>query len=303
MKAKNLFETCVLCTNNSVDSLEHIIPDCIGGRLEVGLLCTHCNNQMGTELVSKLKKDPSIRLAIWNLKNEIPDIYEKIECGQDYIGKDSNNNQIKFVYKNSSFKVKTQKKDDGSIISDTQRVQSDFRKMLKKDGLSDKEIDERIKFFENQEDESFVQLSKNLKAIKRSVKNLFPSLLGPLIENKMIVLIAYEYLSLLLGDLIYDSYLDYIRAFIRNSIESKDIFVEPLSARHYLPYHKIYPELLDEETIINIRLFEWLVYKVHFKNIRVRCKDYVYVEDLKNKKSYIAESLEEAKKNIYYYCN
>ena len=55
MKVNFNFDNCILCLKNNADSYEHIIPRSIGGRLQVFMLCTKCNNSMGSELISKIK--------------------------------------------------------------------------------------------------------------------------------------------------------------------------------------------------------------------------------------------------------
>ena len=70
--------------------------------------------------------------------------------------------------------------------------------------------------------------------------------------------------------------------------------------RSYSPDHEMYPELSDTEITINVILFGWLWYKVHFKGFKLASQDFVYVEDLKNKRTLIAQTLAEAKQGIFF---
>ena len=111
MKVIWQFNKCILCLNNPPNTFEHIIPESIGGKLSTPILCSNCNNYVtGSKLIGKVKKGSSIRLAIKNLKNEIPDLEESIEEGQLYIGRDINNNLLTFIRKNSKFKILEKKK-------------------------------------------------------------------------------------------------------------------------------------------------------------------------------------------------
>lgn len=52
MRVKTNLPNCILCLSRPADSLEHIIPKAIGGKLSAFLLCTKCNNTLGSELVN-----------------------------------------------------------------------------------------------------------------------------------------------------------------------------------------------------------------------------------------------------------
>ena len=299
------FYKCILCKKNPADSWEHIIPESIGGRLQVKVLCSFCNNTFGSKLISQVKMDPSIRLAIKNLKNEIPGLFEVMENGQIYNATDINKNFVKLKYKNSKLEIIANKKEDNSIIIDTKKAikNKNIEKILEKDGLSKDEIVDKIQFFEKLKDNKIVQLSKNTKIVKWSIKpeSIFPNLQDSFMDEKVIVLIAYEFLSLLIGNLIYEDKFDFIREYIKKGEISKKLVIESLTSKHYSPYHKIYFELSETEVVINIVLFRWLVYKVHFKKFELLgVTDFVYLEDLKNKRMLFAKSIDEAKNNNYF---
>ena len=49
--------TCRLCNANEADSNEHIVPDALGGKIEVpDFICTKCNNSLGNIIDSPLEK-------------------------------------------------------------------------------------------------------------------------------------------------------------------------------------------------------------------------------------------------------
>ena len=88
MKLPAKASRCLICCGNEPNSWDHIIPDCIGGRIEAQLLCTECNNKYGSTLVSQIKDYPSIQYAVQSLKDKIPDIAEKLQEKQPFWGKD-----------------------------------------------------------------------------------------------------------------------------------------------------------------------------------------------------------------------
>lgn len=294
------FDKCIYCLKNPAVSWEHIIPESIGGRLQIQVLCSSCNRNLGSELISRVKTDPSIRLAVKNLEDEIPKLFETIEKYQIYNAKIKNNNYIKLRYRNSKLETIAHQKEDGSLILDTKKGIKNIAQMLRKEELSEDEITEKIQYFKKLKDNKIIQLSKTVRVVKWTIESIFPNLQGPLLDEKVIALIAYEFLSLLIGNLIYNDKLDFIRKFIKEGGKSEKLVIEHLTSRHYSPYHKIYPELLETEIIINIVLFRWLVYKVHLKGFKLSSTDFVYLEDLINKRTLIAKSVDEANKGIYY---
>ncbi|MEK7310055.1 MAG: HNH endonuclease [Planctomycetota bacterium] len=286
------FNMCILCLKNPADSWEHIIPESIGGRLQINVLCSVCNKALGSKLVSRVKSYPSIRLAIKNLKNTIPKLYSTIENSQLYDAKDKQGNFIKLRYKDSKFRVVPHTKKDGSVILDSQNNTPNIEQMLKSAGLPEDRVIDKINFLRSMEENKVVQLSETVRVAKWSLESISPSLKGPLLDGKIVALIAYEFLSLLVGETIYDDRLDFIRIFIKGEGQSPSIVIERLSSKQYGPIHGIYPEFLDSEIIINIVLFRWLVFKVHFTKFRLKSNNYVYSEDLINKKTYIEESID-----------
>lgn len=300
------FQKCIMCTENPPNSKEHIIPESIGGTLEIPALCTDCNSTFGSELVSKVRKDPSIRSAVSNLKREIPDLYETIEKGLPYLAKGNDDTVVKLIRKNGKFIVLSEKKEDGSIIYDSKKAGKNISKMLKKEGLPEHKIVEKIESLKKLKPDEMIQISNNLKAVNREtgpIEQCFVDINKKrveLLDEEVVVLMAYEFLSLLIGNLILDEQFGYVREFIKNRTKSEKLLIEHLTRREYEPYHEIYPELLETEIIINIILFGWMWYKVHFKDFKLSSPDFVYLEDLKNKRSLYAKSVDEAKKGIWY---
>ena len=105
MKIDTGFRKCIICLENAPDSWEHIIPQSIGGRLQANILCKKCNSELGNMLMSKVKSDPSIRLAIKALKDIIPELFEQIEKRQLYDATDIKNDKVKKSSPKSSVKL------------------------------------------------------------------------------------------------------------------------------------------------------------------------------------------------------
>lgn len=287
MKLPYKFQTCILCLKRKADSWEHIIPKCIGGNFKLKILCTTCNNDLGSKKISALKEAPEVRLAIKNLKNEIPTLFRSIEEGQLYNGTDISGKVIPMRFKRGKLEVKTVKGDNDSVIIDTKRVKKHLKQMLNKKDISESKIENLVGEIEKSEDNKIINLTNNIKMIKRNINSnsIFPSLESPMIDESIITLIAYEYLSLFLGNLILDSSFDFIRNFIIDTQKSNKLEIEHLTSHKYGPFHSIYPVFEKDEIKIEIILFEWLVYIVHIKGFKYIGNDIVYYEDLKEQRN------------------
>ena len=170
MKIDFIFNNCILCLKNPPDSFEHIIPESLGGKLKALILCKKCNNDFGSKLISKVKKDPSIRIAVQNLKNEIPDLLKSVEESQIYVGKDTNSNFVNYVLKNSKLKVIEGKKEDGSLILDTNKAVRYISKKLEKKGATKEEILEKINLFKELENNKTIRITEKKIIIGKNIK-------------------------------------------------------------------------------------------------------------------------------------
>ncbi|TDP26844.1 HNH endonuclease [Halanaerobium congolense] len=295
------FDKCIICLENDASSFEHIIPQSIGGRLQVSMLCNECNNKyLGSNLVSQFQNDPSIRLAIRNLKETIPKIYEQYESGQYYFGKDVENNVVKMQLKNNKLKVKTTQNEDGTMIYDPEDAPKHINNIMHKTEMSKKEIDKKMKLLDKLKTKQKLKITSDFGVEKKAIKKIYPDLTGDIVSKKLLILIAYEYMALLVGNEIYNDFFDKVRKYILGDDIETDIEVDYLMSKDYRPHHKMYSVIKKDCIIIKIVLFGKLVYKITFDKITVKMSDFVYIENLKNKKSLLAKSLNDAKDGLFF---
>lgn len=295
------FDKCIVCLGNEANSFEHVLPRSIGGRLQVSMLCKKCNSNLGTELVSQFQEDPTIRLAIKNLKDVIPDIHEQYEEGKYYFGTDEDNNTFKMEYKDNNIKIKATKMKDESIIYDSEDALYHLKNIMKKNNVPEKKIERKLKLVNNLDNNEALNLTQNLSVVKKPLKKVSPDLRGDIIDKRLIVLIAYEYMGLLVGTEVYRNFFDKIRKYILGQkIATEEFEVEYLRYKEYKPFHKMYSGIQEDHIKIYILLFGKLLYKVKFYEITAGTNEFVYVEDLENKKSFLAKSVEEAQNGVYY---
>lgn len=303
LNSKLFFPECILCGEglSLTTPPEHIIPDCLGGRIKAIILCDKCNHGIGASLYSQFKFDHFIRQSGLILKVIIPDIYKNIELSQRYLSKSPAGTVVSGIRRRSGVVLLSGLQTDNSFILPTKNTASYLHAQLNEASPMD-EIKNMVYDTPNK---TLKVVSESLSFIRWDIETVTPDFSkNKPIEERVAVLMAYEYLSLIIGGNIYSEAFKEARQLINGEIDnSKLIKVEQLTSKTPQPFHRIYPEYLEDRIIINIWLFEFVVYKVIFKNIvlkNINGNEIPYLEDLVNKKSYVAMSVGEAKKNIWH---
>jgi hypothetical protein len=257
MKAPGGFTKCTICLSEEKLTFEHIIPESLGGFLEVDLQCAKCNNDtLGSKLIPKAKKIYPVRLAIRALRKKLPDLYKSIEEGQEYTAKSSDESISTAFFKKGEIVSKASKDDKGMVTVDKKDTEKNLRGILKKEGFSEADITNKLEEMKIHKIDEPLKLSNTLTIIKRKFIELFPKADDVDMDNRIVVLIAYNYLCITLGDPIFDTIFDSVRNFILKGVESQDVIVEQFPYNGpYQTYHKLYRENFDNFTKINIVLF------------------------------------------------
>ena len=65
---------CIICDKEIIDkSIEHILPDSLGGILTIDKVCKKCNEEMGSTIDSKMLNDDLISIIRDKLKKKFED--------------------------------------------------------------------------------------------------------------------------------------------------------------------------------------------------------------------------------------
>lgn len=167
--------------------------------------------------------------------------------------------------------------------------------------MSEEEISKRIELYKGYKIDAPLKLSNALTVIKRKFISLFPKSNDIEMDNRIIALIAYNYLCASVGEPILNDYFNEIRGFILNGYESKNILIEqsPYNGP-YQAFHKLYRENLEAKLRVNIILFGTIFYSATFLQLEIAPNvNQIIIQDLEDRKIYIAETIEEAKKGFY----
>lgn len=184
-----------------------------------------------------------------------------------------------------------QKLDDGSLIQPTDEARHTVQKILLRSGYEGPPIQQALAELDEAPDDQRVELAPGIEVAKWSVKKVEldlrkSRLMDPLIPVKA----AYEFLACHVGGAIYDDVpqLSEIREALHSmDSEAKAFRVDRLSSNKYEPFHGIYFEENDPHGKVQIRLFGWLAFRVHFPHLSVGGPRFVYTHRLDTGKEYV----------------
>lgn len=303
MKIKSNFKICSICLKEKELTFEHIIPESLGGILEADIQCADCNNNtLGSKLVSKAKRTYTIRLAINYLKNNLPKLFKKIEEGQEYIARKNDKTTTEAVLKNGKIKSKAEKADDDSINVDKQDTTKKIREILAKEGLSKEEIEKKLEEFKKVEVDMPHKLTDRITVIKRRFVSWFQKPSESNMDDRVIALIAYNYLCMVIGDIILNSRMNFLREFILDGTKTENLIIDQIPyTNKYEPYHKIFSEPGETEIKVTIVLFGSIICLVTVKNLSApKNFNWILVQDLEERSVLISESFEAVKRREIY---
>ena len=274
---------CILCLKSSDLSEEHIIPESIGGRLSIRFLCSSCNSILGRTVEKAAKSDPSIRIALENLSHKIPDLYSQLTEKQPFKGK-SKAGTVPGYYRNGEFVVKSTKMADGSLIQPTKTARKSIEMILRRQGCTQGQIEEALSKFDLTASNEISEIHSGLEVSKWDLEKTELNFNGTSLMNPLVPLkIAYEFIACHLGASICASghQLEVVRnALLTQNADNECFQVERLNAKEYKPLHGIVLERNKQYAQVQIRLFGWLAFRVHFKKLRVYAPRFAYTHFL-----------------------
>src|SRR5262245_21663821 len=133
MKVPWFGDRCIICLGNDALSEEHVIPEALGGDLKCDFLCKPCNDLFGSSFEAKAKTDPAIRIAVAELRSEIPLIHGLLEDGQQYFAQ-SGPARIRGIFRQGAVTPLPSRHIDGSLMLPTNEAPEHIERILTKDG-------------------------------------------------------------------------------------------------------------------------------------------------------------------------
>ncbi len=251
-----------------------------------------CNSELGRNLEAKAKSDPSVIMSAKSMADKIPLLASRLVESHPHIAYSDHGSTVGY-FKDGDFRVKSKKLEDGSIIQPTGIGRKTLLNLFSKSGYQEVTAQQAVSTFDEAPDNKRVEIATGLEAIKWRIDRLeidlsHAKLMDPLIPAK----IAFEFLACHVGLAIYgeDPELSQIRSVFRNKQMNTDIFfVERLTSNKYKPFHGIVFEGNDPYAKVQVRLFGWLAFRVHFLHLSVGGPRYAYTHRLDSGEEAVSE--------------
>jgi len=298
MKVRRTYSTCITCLASPPNTWEHIIPEFVGGQLTARLLCSRCNNTFGSSLVAGLKTDPSIRLTLEELRDEIPHIAGPALEKSTLQGTAESGQKVRVSRRKDRFRVLPSAGPNDSLIIDTGEADHLITKVLLKSGASRDQAKQALRQFADLPLGEPMQLPDGKAIIKKQLPPLRPELSASQVDPRLPALIAFEFLAVIIGDQIYKTGLDPIRSFVLEGTPSETLQITDLQAgKRSGPIHAVLIRPVQPALVLQVRFFRWLTFEITLKNIQYNSIDSIYFEDLLSGDSYFAANHRDAENN------
>jgi hypothetical protein len=264
-----------------------VIPQAIGGILRVPFLCNPCNHdKLGALVEAAAKKDPSIRLALEEIRSLAPKLTAQLTERQEYIA-ESPRGKVRGVLRNGEFRVHAKKQFDGSVIQPTPQGRKHIKKHLRETGAGQQEIDQTLRQLDAAPENTLIPVDAGLQVIKWSVGSLQPTLDGNPLSDQVVLKIAYEFVACIVGSQVYSDIpvLSAARRALHDQLDPGAILrIERLHAAKYDAFHGVAFEGNQPHTVIQARLFGWLAFRIHFHGLVINAPRIVYTHRLDTNK-------------------
>jgi hypothetical protein len=250
----------------------HVIPSAVGGRLAVEFLCAGCNSRLGHTVEKGLKSDPRLRLSIEQLKDDVPDLADKMRARQPFVARDEEGRLIRGTPYGEGYSVLDSPQDDGSRIKDPVRARDEIETTLRRRNADEEEIEAALAAHDAAADGELVEVASGLSIRKGSVSDFGLPFSEPLVEDLGVLSIGYLFLAIVFPVRIYDLAFQPIRdALLGRDKSSVAWRVESfiVRARGHEPWHGLAVDKTTPHIVVQVRLFAHHAWQVEF--LRVTC--------------------------------
>lgn len=291
------FDRCILCkSDKNKMTKEHVIPDSIGGKLQAKILCKKCNNDIGGKIYKELVDDVLIREAIIDLREQIPQVFDKFKINLDFEGISSDGRIVPMHYnKKGELKSKTLPAENNSVIYDMKISEKEIKHRLAKLEFSETIINKRVTEWKNAPFDKRITLLERVNFKKTSINDIYILYSGNRASIKVPMLVSFEFLSLVIGNRIFLNGFNDIRSFLSGNRDlPNSIYIKNLQGEKYLPEISIYADDSEFGEFIKICVifFNWFCFDVHYKNIKKLTYYPAFTQNLKSNKCYITANWE-----------
>lgn len=263
-------------------TVEHIIPDALGGILTSDCACKRCNSDLGSKVDAKAKTDPMIRSAAAKVGANIPQVAQRLEEGQLYLV-NTNVATLKVRLTDGEYVGRWTTLPDGSKIAPEDQAVIALSGMLRRDGLTPLQVKRALRQYKKAPYDKPLDLSPQTRVVKRAAQLAGRDYSTGEVPALAIVKMGYAFAAMLVGDAICidNPALREIRRALRDGDNNSPAFrVERLQASQADTFHGIHFEGNQPYSIFRIQLFGKAAYRVHFPNLALQVPAQVYTHDI-----------------------
>ena len=272
---------CIVCgVSGEKLTKEHIVPDCLAGKLVVNFLCNDCNSRFGHGAESAVRNDPLVRLLIERLVREQPHLADKLQGGLTYIGH-SERGETPGHMRDGRFVPKQRQLDDGSLIVPESKSLYHVKKMADRGGRGHLLVEaEQLRCLPSG---GSVEAAPGIFVTNWTLDAIKPDLSGPKIDPIVPAKIAFEFLALHCGSKVYKNppqLASIRRQLLCGKLSGDDICVQRLEAQNRQFLHGLVFEGNSPGARVQIRLFGSLAFRVEFSRFSIGGTRYGYTHDV-----------------------
>lgn len=278
---------CVVCFDNADLTVEHVIPESLGGILSCRFLCKDCNSRFGSGFEANARLAPELRQAASSLI-ECYDLADRLEIRAQY--QSSFGEVVGEARLSNEGAIGTMKLNDGSVIVPEHSAEKKLREMLRKNGASDAESEVAIEAWQAAPHGEAVPLGSGIvvrKWLNHPARPTYSeAALSPLVPLK----IAFEFLALIVGSALYheNSGLDTVRqALFQQDEDFAKQVVDARLAEKPAPFHGIAFQGNVPDAQFQVRLFGYLAYLVRFPKVRINQERLSYTHKLDTREDWV----------------
>ena len=285
-------DRCVACGETQPLTLEHVIPQAIGGRLTVTFLCEPCNSRFGHQVDHSAKQDPAIATAILRLAQDHPKrapLLENLRLLAHSAG-----GQLPALIKDGTAEVRSQKLPDGSIIQPTVDARRTIERMLTRAGETPAAVADALERFDSAPVDRSESITPDIHSTNWTVNAMSADPSFSPVSPVLLTKIAYEFLALHLGGAVYADSPPLVaarRILTSQVFEPDKVRIEHLRAGRAHDLHGVVFEGNLPHARVQVRLFGTLAYRVHFVQLSIGGARYVYSHSLDSNAEGISEAL------------
>jgi hypothetical protein len=257
----------------------HLVPESIGGFIWARTMCKSCNEVTGHSIEAGVRKDDSVRFALDAVRNDLPELAD----GQQYFAR-TDGAIVNATLRDGNFVVRSSA-DGDTLTQSYDAARATVETRVRRRGATESEVRRILAQFDSAAVGVPVRLTDELVLRHGQVEAFALPFDGEPVSEAFPALIGFHTLALVIGRAVYGDELNGLQgAILAGEARSEWHSVQSLFSRKgYRPIHLVGIEQGEPYIIVQVRLFNALVWRVHFTRVAARIEPHALMLDLKTR--------------------